>query len=56
MGARARVPRRGGGDLKLIDGGGDTGGPGPWGSLLLIAVYAGIALIAGGVRLKTRDV
>ncbi|MFI1381862.1 ABC transporter permease subunit [Embleya sp. NPDC020886] len=42
--------------IKLIDGGGDTGGPGPWGSLLLIAVYAGIALIAGGVRLKTRDV
>ncbi|MFE2867894.1 ABC transporter permease subunit [Embleya sp. NPDC059259] len=42
--------------IKLIDGGGDTGGPSPWGSLLLIAVYAGIALIAGGVRLKTRDV
>ncbi|MFI1583660.1 ABC transporter permease subunit [Embleya sp. NPDC020630] len=42
--------------IKLIDGGGDTGGPGPWPSLLLIAGYAGIALIAGGARLTTRDV
>ncbi|MFE2869927.1 hypothetical protein [Embleya sp. NPDC059259] len=42
--------------IELIDGSGDTGGPGPWASLSLIAVYAGIALIAGGVRLKTRDV
>jgi ABC-type transport system involved in multi-copper enzyme maturation permease subunit len=42
--------------IKLIDGGGDAGGPGPWPSLLLIAVYAGVALIAGGVRLTNRDV
>lgn len=42
---------------KLIGGGGDDStGPGPWPSLLLIAVYAAIALIAGGIRLRSRDV
>ncbi|WP_406282617.1 ABC transporter permease [Embleya sp. NBC_00896] len=41
---------------KLIGGGGDDGGPGPWPSLLLIAAYAAVALIAGGIRLRSRDV
>ncbi|WP_406298496.1 ABC transporter permease [Embleya sp. NBC_00888] len=41
---------------KLIGGGGDNGGPGPWPSLLLIAAYAALALIAGGVRMRSRDV
>ncbi|WP_143657907.1 ABC transporter permease [Embleya scabrispora] len=41
---------------KLIGGGDGDGGPGPWPSLLLIAVYAAIALIAGGIRLRSRDV
>ncbi|MEU0938436.1 MULTISPECIES: ABC transporter permease [unclassified Embleya] len=41
---------------KLIGGGGDDGGPGPWPSLLLIATYATVVLIAGGIRLRSRDV
>jgi ABC-2 type transport system permease protein len=42
--------------LKLIGGGDGEDGLGPWPSLLLIACYAAAALIAGGVRLRSRDV
>ncbi|MGW9214016.1 ABC transporter permease subunit [Embleya sp. NPDC055664] len=41
---------------KLIGGSDGEGGPGPWPSLLLIAAYAAIVLIAGGIRLRSRDV
>ncbi|MGC0421702.1 ABC transporter permease [Embleya sp. AB8] len=43
--------------LARLIGESDKGsGPGPWPSLLLIACYAAIALIAGGIRLRSRDV
>ncbi|MYW01650.1 ABC transporter permease subunit [Streptomyces sp. SID3343] len=42
--------------IKLIGGSDGEDGLGAWPSLLLIAVYAAIALIAGGVRLTSRDV
>jgi ABC-type transport system involved in multi-copper enzyme maturation permease subunit len=41
---------------KLIGGSDGEGGPGPWPSLLLIAVYAAVVLIAGATRLRSRDV